>query len=173
MTWSYSSFYISNIPAHVLSGFFSNANAIHSWKDGNRFLDNRNVRWTRWNWTGNVYVSACARAHSVIKTLRMEFHEAALKFAEPRKKEKEIYIYIYILIVCAGAFCCPHGSWIIIGKRHSWIWRLLFLLNWFRLLFFIFNYFLIIFDYYAFLITILISILTTCLILLLKILYFL
>lgn len=121
MTWSYSSFYINNIPAHVLSGFFSNANAIHSWKDGNRFLDNRNIRWTRWNWTGNVYVSAYARAHSVIKTLRMEFHKAALKFAEPWKKEKEIYTYIcihiflYILIVCAD----PHGSWIIIGKRHS------------------------------------------------------
>lgn len=34
----------------------------------------------------------------VIKTLRMEFHEAALKFAEPGKKEKEIYTYIYIYI---------------------------------------------------------------------------
>lgn len=33
-------------PARVLCGFFSNASAIHSWEDGNRFLDNRNVRWT-------------------------------------------------------------------------------------------------------------------------------
>ena len=30
----------------------------------------------------------CARAHDVIKPLGMEFHEAALKFAEPRKRKR-------------------------------------------------------------------------------------
>lgn len=55
----------------------------------------------------SVCVRALARAHAVIKPLRMEFHEAALKFAEPRRREKERKRESYT--VRAGAFCCPGG----------------------------------------------------------------
>lgn len=85
----YSCFYVCNNPARVLRGFFSNAAAYS-------FMG----RWEQVPGQPNcpmdgaeIQRGVCASAHDVIKPLRMEFHEAALKFAEPRKREREAALY--------------------------------------------------------------------------------
>ncbi|KAK1130259.1 hypothetical protein K0M31_018398 [Melipona bicolor] len=79
---------VCNNPAQVLRGFFSNAAAYSFMERWEQVPGQPNCSMDELKSNGE-----CARAHDVIKPLRMEFHEAALKFAEPRKRERETALY--------------------------------------------------------------------------------
>lgn len=74
---------VCNNPTQVLRGFFSNEAAYSFMGRWEQVPGQPNCPMDELKSNGE-----CARAHDVIKPLRMEFHEAALKFAEPRKRER-------------------------------------------------------------------------------------